>query len=380
MTYLGPARQSDCSSGIGALPALVVASALSLVLAACGSSTSSISSDASVNGRGGMTGTGSGGTPGTGTGGAGPACGAAGQACCASSTCNGGGCCIGGMCVAAGAGVRRRQQHHRHLHLRFVPERPGHRLRRHRRGLLWRRRRREHLHRSGCPLHHHAGRRRRGRGDIDVHRVRDQRPRVLPRRRRRRSYLQHRALVPGWWRRGRRRDAADVCALRRQRAGVLRKQHLQLGPRLRQSGQRHGSFVHELRRAQRRLLPGQRLPGGWCLHRRRRGRGGYLQCLWWFGSDSAARAATRARTGSAALSRGNNAGICDVCGASGQACCPGNMCAVGFACVGTGGGGDGGAAALSCMACGATGQRCCVNRTCNAGLMCTGNGGAATCG
>ena len=112
MTYLGPARQSDRSRGIGALPALVIASALSLVVAACGSSTSSINpNDASVNGKGGTTGgTGTGGTSGgtagntgTGTGGAqGAICGGAGQACCASNTCNGGGCCVGGMCVGAG--------------------------------------------------------------------------------------------------------------------------------------------------------------------------------------------------------------------------------------------------------------------------------------
>ena len=59
MTYLGPARQSDRSRGIGigALPALVIASALSLVVAACGSSTSTINgNDASVNGKGGTTG------------------------------------------------------------------------------------------------------------------------------------------------------------------------------------------------------------------------------------------------------------------------------------------------------------------------------------
>jgi hypothetical protein len=72
--------------------------------------------------------------------------------------------------------------------------------------------------------------------------------------------------------------------------------------------------------------------------------------------------------------------MCEPCGASGQACCANNMCAVGFACVRSAGA-DGGLGTQSCMACGASGQRCC-NGACNAGLTCTGNGGgnAGTCG
>ena len=225
MTYLGLARQSDRSRGIGigALPALVIASALSLVVAACGSSTSTINgNDASVNGKGGTTGgIGTGGTPGgTGTGGAaGPACGGSGQACCAANTCNGGGCCVGGMCVGAGMTCGNGNttgtctngscQNAAGTACGAIGQ------------ICCGANGGTTCTASGARCTLAAGGGADGGADtVDVHRVRQQRCGLLPGRRlrrRRRPDLRHRPVLPG----RRRRRGADVRAVWRPRPGVL---------------------------------------------------------------------------------------------------------------------------------------------------------------
>lgn len=62
--------------------------------------------------------------------------------------------------------------------------------------------------------------------------------------------------------------------------------------------------------------------------------------------------------------------ICITCGASGQTCCPGSTCNLGYVCGSTN----------TCVACGASGQLCCSGGTCNATLGCNSSGNCVTCG
>lgn len=57
------------------------------------------------------------------------------------------------------------------------------------------------------------------------------------------------------------------------------------------------------------------------------------------------------------------------CGAAGQSCCAGSVCATGLAC-------NAGVCAAP-VACGAAGQACCVGNVCNGGLACNGGACAA---
>jgi hypothetical protein len=54
------------------------------------------------------------------------------------------------------------------------------------------------------------------------------------------------------------------------------------------------------------------------------------------------------------------------CGGSGQACCAGNLCSGGLACVG-------GTCATAPPPCGASGQACCTGNMCGTGLACVNN-------
>jgi hypothetical protein len=90
-------------------------------------------------------------------------------------------------------------------------------------------------------------------------------------------------------------------------------------------------------------------------------------------------------------------GICEGCGAPGQACCAGNVCqsnaacqngtcqrtcgAQGLACCSTGAQCDSGLACAggSCQPCGRGGQTCCAGNTCNGGFNCN-NGTCNACG
>jgi hypothetical protein len=186
---------------------------------------------------------------------------------------------------------RRRLLHPGHLHggrrgvhggrdlghlLGGLVSKRGRGLRRRRPIVLRRRRGRRRGRLSGDDLHG-GGRALLGR---DVRRLRERRRRVL---RGRGHVLCLRPVVPV--RRGWRRDVRGV---RRHGPALLRRGHLQRRPRVRQLGRRNAEDVHELWRAQRRVLSGRRLPvgrqmhgrddgGRWNVHRVRRPRRSVLR-------------------------------------------------------------------------------------------------------